>query len=158
MSHLGPRAQAVNSRVTVVRAAMLKVADLERIRIDAAGAQFKFIERLCEEWISGINRFAREGEALFLAYKGTQAIGVCGVNRDPYANDVRVGRVRRLYVLSTHRGQGVGRALLESVIVHARAHFDRLRVRTDAANDFYIARGFQRIDGDAYATHELLLT
>jgi GNAT superfamily N-acetyltransferase len=116
------------------------------------------MERLCEEWVSGANRFDAPGEALFLALADGQVVGVCGLNRDPYAHNARAGRVRRLYVLPTHRRSGVGQALLEAVIAHAPNHFGLLRVRTDAAGEFYTARGFQRDDSDTEATHVLELT
>jgi hypothetical protein len=53
---------------------------------------------------------------------------------------------------------GIGRALLEAVIAHAKDHFDLLRVRTEAASDFYTARGFRRDVSDEEATHVLELT
>jgi N-acetylglutamate synthase-like GNAT family acetyltransferase len=144
-------------RFHVVKTSQLDVTALDPMRADASQAGFKFIERLCDEWARGVNRFDREGEALFLALDDENVIGVCGVNRDPYSDDIRTGRVRRLYVVSTYRGRGVGQALLDAVIAQARTHFEQLRVRTDEANDFYSARGFRRLDGDAHATHELLL-
>ena len=116
------------------------------------------MERLCDDWISGANRFDNSGEALFLAMADNQVVGICGLNRDPYANDPRVGRVRRLYVLRAHRRSGIGGALLDAVTKHARDHFDLLRVRTEAADGFYLARGFRRDNSDAEATHVLKLS
>jgi hypothetical protein len=49
----------------------------------------------------------------------------------------------------------VGQALLEAVVAHAHGHFDLLRVRTEAADGFYIARGFRRELSDPEATHVL---
>lgn len=116
------------------------------------------MERLCEEWASGANRFDAPGEVLFLAVTDGEVIGVCGLNRDPYAHDARTGRVRRLYVLPAYRRSGIGQALLEAVIAHAHDYFDLLRVRTEAADDFYHARGFRRDVSDSEATHVLVLT
>jgi GNAT superfamily N-acetyltransferase len=142
----------------IVKITDLDVGALERLRVESSLEGFRFVERLREEWISGANRFQAPEEALFLAMVGDQAIGVCGLNRDPYARDIRIGRVRRLYVLRERRSQGVGRALVDAVIAHARTHFDSLRVRTDAANDFFIARGFRRIEPPTEATHVLNLS
>ena len=143
---------------TITRITDLDVAVLQRLRTESSQEGFRFMERLCEEWASGANRFDAPGEALFLAVVDGQVVGVCGLNRDPYAQDARTGRVRRLYVLAAHRRGGVGRALLEAVIAHARAHFDLLRVRTEAASDFYTAHGFRRDVSDTEATHVLEFT
>ena len=137
----------------ITRITDLDVDALWRLREESSREGFKFVKRLCEEWVSGANRFDGPGEALFLAVADGRVVGVCGLNRDPYAHDARTGRVRRLYVLPAHRCSGAGQALLDAVIVHARGHFDSLRVRTDAAGEFYTARGFRRDDSSAEATH-----
>lgn len=118
----------------------------------------RFIERLCQEWISGANRFNAPGEALFVAAADGRVVGVCGLNCDPYTHNPRIGRVRRLYVSPAHRCKGLGRALLEAVVAQARQHFSLLRVRTEAAGEFYTARGFRRIASEAETTHVLELT
>ena len=102
------------------------------------------------EWVSGANRFEAPGEALFVAVADDHIVGISGLNRDPYACDPRTGRVRRLYVAPAYRRQGVGQALLESVIT-------LLRVRTEAADRFYTAHGFRRVDSEADVTHVLEL-
>lgn len=142
---------------TIVRTTELDVEAVQVLRAESSREGFRFMERLCEEWVSGANRFDDAGEALFLALADGGVIGICGLNCDPYSPDARTGRVRRLYVLRAHRRGGVGRALLEAVIAHARKHFDRLRVRTDAADDFYNAHGFRRVASDE-ATHVLEFT
>ena len=139
----------------ITKIAELDTAVLQKLRAESLQEGFRFMDRLCEEWASGANRFDAPGEALFLAIDDGQVVGVCGLNRDPYGHDVRIGRVRRLYVLPSHRRSGVGRALLETVIAHARNYFDLLRVRTEAASDFYTAHGFRRDVSDAEATHVL---
>jgi len=109
---------------------------------------------LCDEWASGANRFDAPGEALFVAMADEKVVGVCGLNCDPYANDPRIGRIRRLYVSPSRRRRGVGRALLESAVASARGHFRLLRVRTEIANEFFAAQGFG-IASEAMATHVL---
>jgi GNAT superfamily N-acetyltransferase len=135
----------------------LDVTALQRLREESLREGYRFMERLCEEWVSGANQFNGPGEVLFLAVAEGEVVGVCGLNRDPYAHDARTGRVRRLYVLPTHRHSGIGLALLEAVIAHAHGNFDLLCVRTEAANDFYTARGFRRDVSDSEATHVLEL-
>ena len=149
---------SVSSMTTIIKVADLDLAVLQRLRAESLREGFKFIERLCQEWSSGANQFNACVEALFEAVAGGQVVGICGLNSDPYAHERRVGRVRRLYVLPAYRRVGVGRALLDAVIAHARGRFDLLRVRTDRADGFYAAYGFRRDISGTDATHILDLT
>jgi GNAT superfamily N-acetyltransferase len=144
--------------ISIAKVKDLDLNVLQELRVESSRAGFRFMERLCDEWASGANRFNDSGEALFLAVVDGEVVGVCGLNRDPYASAPNIGRVRRLYVLREHRRYGVGRALLNAVIIHARNHFSILRVRTDAATEFYAANGFRPDASDAEATHVLGLT
>jgi GNAT superfamily N-acetyltransferase len=144
--------------ITIVRVTNLELDALQALRAESSREGFRFMERLCDEWASGANRFNDSGEALFLAVADGQVVGVCGLNRDPYASATHIGRVRRLYVLRAHRRSGVGRALLDALITHAHNHFNLVRVRTGAASDFYVAHGFRHDSSDAEATHVLELT
>jgi GNAT superfamily N-acetyltransferase len=141
----------------IVTTTDLRLEAMEPLRTESLQEGYKFMERLCGDWVSGANRFDNSGEALFLAVADSQVVGVCGLNRDPYAHDPRIGRIRRLYVLTAYRRHGVGRALVDAVVAHARGHFDLLRVRTEAADKFYTAHGFQREVSGAEATHILAL-
>jgi len=138
---------------TITRIKELDLQALGGLRRESSLAGCRFIERLCDEWASGTNRFSAPGEALFLATVGDQVVGVCGLNRDPYVPDPSVGRVRRLYVARAHRRGGVGRALLEAVLAHARAHFRLLRLRSEEAGEFYLTHGFRRIASEPDTTH-----
>jgi len=111
----------------------------------------RFVRRLAEEWASGINRFDRPGEALFVARLAGQVVGVCGLNVDPYATEQSVGRVRHLYVLSAYRRLGIGRQLVTEIIETARGRFESLHLRTNnpAAAQLYEKLGFRRcVDAD----------
>ena len=68
-----------------------------------------------------------------------------------------MGRVRRLYVATDHRRQGIGRRLVDAVIEQARSHFERLRLRTpdEPAARFYEALGFRRVMRASKVTHAL---
>jgi GNAT superfamily N-acetyltransferase len=143
---------------SIVKITELELGSFRQLRDESSREGFKFIERLCEEWISGANRFDAPGEALFVAVVDGQVVGVCGLNRDPYTSNPRIGRVRRLYVASAHRRHGIGRALLRSVVRHARSHFGLLRVRTDEASQFYEAQGFRRAASETESTHVLELS
>jgi GrpB-like predicted nucleotidyltransferase (UPF0157 family) len=126
---------------------------------DDEGAGTRFVSRLVDEWASGANRFDRPGEALFGAWVGEHLVGVCGLNVDPYAESNRIGRVRRLYVLTAQRRRGVGRRLVMEVIAAARGRFDCLRLRTNnpEAARLYEAIGFARSVGARDHTHAMTL-
>jgi len=143
---------------SIIRIKELELPALEGLRAESSQEGYRFIERLCDEWVSGSNRFSAPGEALFLAIADGQVAGICGLNCDPYAHDPRIGRVRRLYVMRAHRRRGVGRALLEAVVAYARDHFRLLRVRTKEASGFYTTHGFRCIASEGDTTHVLELT
>jgi GNAT superfamily N-acetyltransferase len=143
---------------TIAKITDLDLDALRGLRDENSREGFRFIERLCEEWVSGANRFNASGEALFIAVANDEVVGVCGLNRDPYAGHPRIGRVRRLYVIPAHRRHGVGRALLGAVVACARGHFSLLRVRTEAADEFYRTQGFRRVASGAEVTHVLELS
>jgi GNAT superfamily N-acetyltransferase len=140
----------------------LKGSPVERVAelvVESERHGLRFIRRLAEEWTSGTNRFDRPGEALFVARIGERAVGVCGLNVDPFTAEPRVGRVRHLYVLSGQRRRGVGRRLVSEVIEAARGHFGRLRLRTEnsGAAQFYEALGFRPTVGTDDCTHIMTL-
>lgn len=120
---------------------------------------FRLVERLVEEYASGANRFDQVGEVLLGAFADGQLVGDGGVNRDPYANDARIGRLRHLYVLPEQRQRGVGRQLVAALVAQAAPHFALLRLRTNnpVAARFYERLGFAVLAGDEEATHALAL-
>lgn len=132
--------------------------ELEALKVASLGEGFRFIERLAEEWDSGQNRFLEPGESLWGAFLGEEMIGICGLNRDPYARNENAGRLRHLYVLPVRRREGAGRALVHVVLGKAREHFARLYLRTDnsAAAAFYERIGFVRVAGKEHVTHQLV--
>jgi ribosomal protein S18 acetylase RimI-like enzyme len=121
---------------------------------------FALVQRLVNDWASGSNRFDRPGEALLLARRGGAIVGVCGLNRDPYANDPHTGRLRHLYVAAAHRRQGIGCVLVEETVARAMKSFALLALRTDSpqAAAFYEALGFARTTELPSSTHRLDLT
>jgi len=120
---------------------------------------FWMLVRLLDGWESGRNRFSRRGETVLAAWRGDGLAGVCGLNVDPYVDRPRQGRIRHLYVSPAHRGNRVGRLLVEAVIDKARRHFRILRLRApETAFGFYEALGFERIEGEEHVTHRLRLT
>ena len=125
---------------------------------DSEAHGVRFVRRLLDEWDTGVNRFEQPGEALFVARDAGAIVGVCGLNIDPYVRghgEQRVGRVRHLYVLSTHRRLGVGRRCVTEVMATAWGSFDRLHLRTGnpAAAALYERLGFHRGGEDPHCTH-----
>ena len=116
---------------------------------------FRFVRRAQEEWRSGANRFAEEGEAFFGVFEETRLLAIGGINREAG----RCGRLRRFYVRRDERGKGIGRQLAEHVLEFARHHYSQVALRcdTDAADRFSRALGFSRTAADAGVTHVLEL-
>ena len=128
---------------------------LDALLAESEQAGSRIVRRLVEEWATRANRFDRPGEALFIARIGGQIVGVCGLNLDPYVAEQGVGRVRHLYVMSTHRRFGVGRQLIEAVFAASRGRFNTLRLRTanPEAARLYESFGFRPSAETADCTH-----
>lgn len=149
-----PAHGTLKGTVVVERLTGLPAEGLSELLTASEREGFRFVRRL----VAGDNRFDGLGEALSIASDGARVVGVCGLTIDPFAGSPDVGRVRRLYVLSEYRRQGVGRRLVDEVVSAARGHFRRLRLRTnaDVADQFYRALGFQR-SAEPDCTHVLVL-
>ena len=141
--------------VTVVPLRAQLPAGLPDLIAESEAEGHHFLRRLAEEWASGANRFDRPGEALFAAVVAGRAVGVCGLNADPYLPAPGVGRVRHLYVAPAHRRRGVGRRLLAAVVAAAGGAFHTLRLRTESeeAAEFYEGAGFCRRTEEPACTH-----
>jgi len=116
--------------------------------------------RLVEEFCSGRNRFNKTGEALWVVHVDAVLVGVCGLNRDPFAPpDERAGRIRRLYVAPEWRRRGVATALVGEVTATARENFATLTAFTTApaAGAFYRAHGFKPVTGVTRRSFEMRL-
>jgi GNAT superfamily N-acetyltransferase len=131
------------------------VDSLQWLAADADADGHRMVSRLIEEWINQANRFDCLGERLYCAIIDGQICGVCGLNRDPFANDPTVGRVRRLYVATAHRRQGVASSVLWQLVSDAKAHFHLLHLRTHdpRAAAFYESIGFSPVHGEPTCTH-----
>jgi GNAT superfamily N-acetyltransferase len=127
---------------------------------ESEASGYRFLRRVIVEWESGVNRFARPGEALLVAEMNGRWVGVCGLSIDPYLNDPRVGRVRNVYVLADCRRMGFGRRLVEEAVARARGKFDRLRLRGEEAPAarLYESLGFRACSGIPNCTHVLELS
>jgi molybdopterin-guanine dinucleotide biosynthesis protein A/N-acetylglutamate synthase-like GNAT family acetyltransferase len=89
-------------------------------------------------------------EALWVALVRDEVVGSVGVRR----LGPRHVQLKRMYLRSRLRGRGVGRKLLQMVLLWAREHhIERISLDTteqmEAARHLYEAHGFVRVDGDA---------
>ncbi|WP_186327592.1 GNAT family N-acetyltransferase [Paenibacillus sp. Y412MC10] len=128
----------------------LETCKLMHLVEESAREGFRHLKRLIADYEAGTNKFDRYGEALFIAIKNGDIVGVCGLNQDPYKG-TEVGRVRRLYVFPSVRRFGIGRLLMDSVIAEAKNYYQMLVLKTDnpAAALFYQSIGFSvKADSD----------
>lgn len=122
----------------------LETSKVRRLVDESTSEGFRHIKRLVADYEAGTNKFDGDGEALFIAVKEGDIVGVCGLNQDPHAGSKAAGRVRRLYVLPSVRRFGIGRLLMESVITEAKNYYQMLVLKTDhpIADLFYRSIGF----------------
>jgi GNAT superfamily N-acetyltransferase len=148
----------LRTEVIIERVTQLEPHELEGLVRCSLEEGFKFVQRLRDEYESGVSGFDRHGEALLLARDAQRVTAVIGLSLDPQGQP-GVMRVRRFYVLPEHRGHGLGRKLLIEVIELARAaRAQILELHTDnpQAERFYERNGFQRLDS-RNPTHRLEL-
>ncbi len=126
--------------------------------LDASSAEgYKFVQRLWDEYQSGINRFDTLGALLLGGYDDAHLVAVGGVHRDPYLNDPTIGRIRHVYVLPAYRRSGVGRVVVQALMQRSSNQFSTftLRTLTGHGDRFYRALGFSSVPRFEQATHWL---
>jgi GNAT superfamily N-acetyltransferase len=128
---------------------------LMALAADATADGHRMVTRLIEEWFTGENRFDKPGERSYIASLDGRICAVCGLNIDPFAGDINIGRVRRLYVSGSVRRRGIGSAIIAQLVGDALGHFRELHLRTyDArAAAFYEAVGFTPVHAMEQCTH-----
>ena len=86
-------------------------------------------------------RFDREGEVLLAARFDADLAGIGGLTIDPALPGAL--RMRRFYVGKSFRRNGIGRALAEKLLAHARASGARVTVNAAAGSGlFWVSLGF----------------
>lgn len=156
-----PRVSQSNMLADGVSIGHLKDPELLTVLAAEAVAEgHRMVGRLIDEWHAGENRFGKPGECAYVAMWDGRVRAVCGLNADPFAQDGRVGRVRRLYVSSALRRRGIGATLVRQIIRDATGQFRELRLRTHdpRAAAFYEAMGFSRVEGIEHCTHRMSLS
>jgi GNAT superfamily N-acetyltransferase len=126
----------------------LNFSSINNLADESQREGYEFLKRTISDWNNGHNTFSGDGEKLWGLLLETELIGIAGLNRDPYTDDLNIGRVRHLYILAAHRRKGYATLLMNTIIEKGRHHFNALRLFTDnpAAGEFYGRLGFQTID------------
>ncbi|MES5939053.1 MULTISPECIES: GNAT family N-acetyltransferase [unclassified Bacillus cereus group] len=111
---------------------------------------FNFLIKLISEYENKINTFNKTGECLFGIFQGEKLIGIGGLNKDPYTENNKIGRLRRLYISKDYRRKGLGNLLLNRLLLHAEKYFKVVVLHTDTKQGdvFYNANGF--VKGEVY--------
>lgn len=102
------------------------------------------MELLAEGWQLGVQRFDRDGAALFGAFDGACLVGVGGVTPETGYSEPAM-RMRRFYVLPAARRSGAGRLLAQAAMEQGFEHAAVLTCNaraTPAAGPFWEAMGF----------------
>ncbi|CEG26196.1 GNAT family N-acetyltransferase [Bacillus sp. B-jedd] len=122
---------------------------------------FRFVERLVNDYESGMNTFCLPGEALFAVFTHAgEPAAIGGLNRDPFSAEKAIGRLRRFYVRQIYRRTWIGSLLLTEILSEAKKHYDTVVLHTDTveADEFYTSYGFSKGEGYLNSTHFLRLT
>ncbi|TVQ25546.1 MAG: GNAT family N-acetyltransferase [Leptolyngbya sp. DLM2.Bin15] len=146
-------------QINIARISEIQSGAINHLFEESLSQGFQFVERLIREYRSGLNCFDKSGEVLLTASVQGSVVGIGGLNRDPYFNDPKVGRLRHLYIQSVWRRRGVGRLLVTQIIHEANQHYQLLTLRTDtvAADEFYRQLGFKIYPNWEHTTHHLEL-
>ncbi|MEM8746496.1 MAG: GNAT family N-acetyltransferase [Actinomycetota bacterium] len=144
--------------IVIVELSGATLPDMTKLCAAAASEGHDFVQRTLDDWNDGANRFDRPRERFLLARHRPTTIAMCGLNVDPYLDDLGVARLRHLYVAPDHRRDGIGQALVDRLVADAGRSFARIRLRTTrpAADAFYVATGWTRVD-EPFATHAIEL-
>ena len=119
---------------------------------------YRFLDRLELDWVNNKNRFNKQGEAYYVIKVANQIHGVGGINNSPsHEHGLRIGRLRRFYVLKQFRRQGLGQKLLLHIIGQHASNFEVIQLYTTnpEAASFYEKNGFQVVHGIEKVSHEL---
>jgi GNAT superfamily N-acetyltransferase len=145
--------------IEIIRLVKLPMDDIQPLVVESRAQGFEFLDRLVAEYVEGINRFDKPGEALFGVYWDENLIAIGGLNQDPYLSESDIARVRHVYVLSAWRNQGIGKNLMHAIIGEAKGRFRLLTLRTFSAeaDGFYRAIGFKTQPELQDVTHHLVL-
>lgn len=121
--------------------------DVTQLIADSQSQGFRFLLRLVSDFDAKTNRFDKPGEALFTVSIDGENVAIGGINQDPLGQP-KLGRIRRVYVSSKHRGMGIGKELMQHIESWSRPYYDVLTLFTDteAAARFYETLGYEAVN------------
>lgn len=104
------------------------------------------VREAVERDLATVAKFEPPDGCLLLAFEGETAVGIGCMRRI----GVETAEIKRMYVEPSHRGAGVGRALLDGLLAAARsAGYERVRLDSPdfmtAAHGLYRSREFEEI-------------
>ena len=139
---------------TVVEINDSNISSLQKMVEESKQSGEGIVGRTVDEWISGKNKFSKEGEKFWGLMVDNEIIGIGGLNQDPYLNDPKVGRVRHVFIMKKYRGQGLSIVLMNLILDLAKKHYTTLRLATNnpIAASLYESLGFEKIN-EVKATH-----
>jgi GNAT superfamily N-acetyltransferase len=117
-------------------------AEFDRLRAESSAEGHRFLDRLANDWASGVLRFDRPGEILLAAYSDDDMlVGVGGITVD--LEIPKALRMRRFYIRSAFRRTGIGRAIAETLLVGALRKVDTITLNAAPASfRFWESLGF----------------
>ncbi len=118
----------------LIQSIELPVPGLVALSQDAHVEGYDFVHTLLDQWEDGQNGFNKPGEWLCGAFDKEELVAVGGLTIDPFVGRADVGRVRRVYVRPAWRNQGIGRALVSTLVEEARESFACVRLRAENAD------------------------
>lgn len=141
----------------IVSVKELKLEEIEDLVELSLAEGYLFLERLVNEWISGENRFNKGNENLYQIKIDGKVIGIGGINKNPYTDDEKNGRIRHFYIHPKYRRKGIGTELIKTIL--RNQDYEKITLRTDKeeASKFYESIGFIRIKDSITDTHEIVL-
>lgn len=114
------------------------------------------VQTLWNEYTARKVTFRENGALLLGGYHEEHLIAVGDVHPDPYLNSPIIGRIRHVYVLPSHRRQGIAKALMDQSAQQFTIF--TLRTLTDHGRAFYADLGFTDAPRFPDATHWLART
>jgi GNAT superfamily N-acetyltransferase len=130
-----------------------------RLRLAAEAEGYRHMTRLEVDFISGVQRFEHEDEALLAAFLDGELVGIGGLTREPGAPLGAALRMRRLYVLPGARGRGIATMITSALLNEALSSVRLVTVHagsSDAAR-FWEARGYAAVEGRPWS-HQFVQT
>ncbi len=127
-------------------------AGFDVLRAEALAEGFRQMERLASDWETRTTRFDRPGEVLLAARVNDVLAGIGGLTIDPVVPGAL--RMRRFYVRSAFRRNGVGRQLVMALLAGANGGQSITANAAPASFAFWESVGFKPDPRDGH-THIL---